>query len=80
MGGVNFRKQFEILVDEDGNLQIQEQQDNSNSFYNERFIDSDGDGFVDADEILIGTDRFDFRSYPTDIDRDGILISMMRYR
>jgi len=71
--GLILEKQFEILVDEDGNLQIQEQQENSNSFYNERFIDSDGDGFVDADEILIGTDRFDFRSYPTDIDRDGIL-------
>ena len=71
--GLILEKQFEILVDEDGNLQIEEQEDNSDSYYNERFVDSDGDGFVDADEILIGTDRFDFRSYPTDIDRDGIL-------
>ena len=71
--GLILEKQFEILVDEDGNFQIQGQQDNSNSFYNERFIDSDGDGFVDADEILMGTDRYDFRSYPTDIDSDGIL-------
>jgi hypothetical protein len=37
------------------------------------FSDSDGDGFVDADEFLIGTDPFDFRSFPLDFDNDGIL-------
>ena len=70
---MTLEKQFEVLVDEDGNLLIEEQGDNSSSLYNERYMDSDGDGFVDADEILMGTDRYDFRSYPTDIDSDGIL-------
>ncbi len=75
--GLSLEKQFEILVDEEGNLSVEEVITESGSgggiFYNARFTDSDGDGFVDADEFLIGTDPFDFRSYPTDIDKDGIL-------
>ena len=76
--GLSLEKQFEILVDEDGQLSIEEVIPETSSgggggFYDARFIDSDGDGFVDADEIAIGTDQFDFRSFPTDIDNDGIL-------
>lgn len=61
------------MVDDDGNLSVEEINSGGVQPYDARFIDSDGDGFVDADEIAIGTNQFDFRSYPTDIDRDGIL-------
>lgn len=74
--GLSLEKQFEVLVDEDGQLSIEEvitESSGGGSYYNARFIDSDGDGFVDADEMAIGTDPFDFRSFPTDIDNDGIL-------
>ena len=69
-----FEQQFEVLVDGDGSLTIEESAGSGGIIpYDARFIDSDGDGFVDADEMLIGTDQFDFRSFPTDIDSDGIL-------
>ncbi|MDB4062446.1 gliding motility-associated C-terminal domain-containing protein [Flavobacteriaceae bacterium] len=71
--GLNLEAQFEVLVDEDGSLSVEEVQSSGSISYDARFIDSDGDGFVDADEIAIGTDQFDFRSFPTDIDSDGIL-------
>ena len=80
--GLILEKQFEILVDDQGNVLIEEQDTSSSdggsssgggSSYNERFSDSDGDGFVDADEFMIGTDPFDFRSFPSDFDNDGIL-------
>lgn len=74
--GLSLEKQFEVLVDEDGNLAIEEveTEDSGSSFYyNSYYIDSDGDGFVDADEIIIGTNPFDFRSFPEDFDGDGIL-------
>ena len=74
--GLILEKQFEVLVDEDGTILIEEQDTSSSSegfSYNELFSDSDGDGFVDADEFLIGTDPFDFRSFPLDFDEDGIL-------
>lgn len=74
--GLILEKQFEVLVDEDGNILIEEQDTSSSDVgisYNEMFSDSDGDGFVDADEFLIGTDPFDFRSFPLDFDEDGIL-------
>ena len=72
--GLVFEQQFEVLVDGDGSLTIEEQLASGGLIpYDARFIDSDGDGFVDADEMLIGTDQFDFRSFPTDIDSDGIL-------
>ncbi|MEK9774163.1 MAG: gliding motility-associated C-terminal domain-containing protein, partial [Candidatus Woesearchaeota archaeon] len=70
-------KLFEILIDEEGNLLVEEQNLNESSggssYYNSRYIDSDGDGFNDSDEILMGTDQFDFRSFPKDFDNDGIL-------
>ena len=69
-----FEQQFELMVDGDGSLTIEESAGGGGLIpYDARFIDSDGDGFVDADEMLIGTDEFDFRSFPTDIDSDGIL-------
>jgi len=76
--GLSLEKQFEVLVDEEGNIAIEEQEipssgGSSGIYFDERFMDSDGDGFVDADEFLIGTDPFDFRSFPSDIDKDGIL-------
>ena len=74
--GLIFEQQFEVLVDEDGLLSVEEvvsESSGSGSYYDPRFIDSDGDGFVDAIEMTIGTDQFDFRSFPTDIDKDGIL-------
>ena len=74
--GLSLEKQFEVLVDEEGNLAIEEveTEDSGSSFYyNSYYIDSDGDGFVDADEIIIGTNPFDFRSFPEDFDGDGIL-------
>ena len=71
--GLNLEVLFEVLVDEDGSLSVEEVQSSGSISYDARFIDSDGDGFVDADEIAIGTDQFDFRSFPTDIDSDGIL-------
>ena len=74
--GLILEKQFEVLVDEDGTILIEEQETSSGGgglSYNEMFSDSDGDGFVDADEFLIGTDPFDFRSFPLDFDNDGIL-------
>ncbi|MDC0001052.1 gliding motility-associated C-terminal domain-containing protein [Flavobacteriaceae bacterium] len=71
--GLSLEAQFEVLVDEDGSLSVEEVQSSGSISYDARFIDSDGDGFVDADEIAIGTDQFDFRSFPTDIDSDGIL-------
>jgi len=72
--GLSLEAQFEVLVDEDGGLSVEEVQSSGGEMsYNARFVDSDGDGFVDADEIAIGTDQFDFRSFPTDIDSDGIL-------
>ena len=72
--GLSLEKQFEVMADEVGNLSVEEINTGGEVLpYDARFIDSDGDGFVDADEIAIGTDQFDFRSYPTDIDRDGIL-------
>ena len=71
--GLSLEKQFEVMVDDDGNLSVEEINSGGVESYDARFIDSDGDGFVDADEIAIGTNQFDFRSYPTDIDRDGIL-------
>jgi len=71
--GLSLEVQFEVLVDEDGSLSVEEVQSSGSISYDARFIDSDGDGFVDADEIAIGTDQFDFRSFPTDIDSDGIL-------
>ena len=72
--GLVFEQQFEVLVDGSGSLTIEESGGGGGLIpYDARFIDSDGDGFVDADEILMGTDEFDFRSLPTDIDSDGIL-------
>ena len=72
--GLVFEKQFELLVDDDGLFSIEEVQDGQAiPPYDARFIDTDGDGFVDADEMLIGTDQFDFRSFPLDTDQDGIL-------
>jgi gliding motility-associated-like protein len=73
--GLSLEKQFEVMYDAEGNLLVEEINSGGGGApaYDARFIDSDGDGFVDADEIAIGTDQFDFRSYPTDIDRDGIL-------
>ena len=76
--GLSLEVQFEVLVDEDGQLSIEEvitesSSGGGSSYYDARFIDSDGDGFVDADEMAIGTDPYDFRSFPTDIDNDGIL-------
>ena len=76
--GLSLEVQFEVLVDEDGQLSIEEvitesSSGGGSSYYDARFIDSDGDGFVDADEMATGTDPYDFRSFPTDIDNDGIL-------
>ena len=71
--GLIFEQQFEVLVDDQGLLSIEEMAGSGAVYYDARFIDSDSDGFVDADEMTIGTDPFDFRSYPTDIDNDGIL-------
>lgn len=73
--GLVLEKVFEILVDDEGQIIIEEVNSEADgvTIYDQRFIDTDGDGFVDADEFLIGTDPFDFRSFPTDIDRDGIL-------
>ena len=39
---------------------------------NQRGIDSDGDGFSDADEILAGTDPFNSRSFPRIFDLVGL--------
>jgi len=71
--GLSLEKQFEVLVDDSGNVSVEAQSSSSGLYYDERFMDTDGDGFVDADEILMGTDRYDFRSYPSDFDGDGIL-------
>ena len=74
--GLSFEQQFELLVGEDGAVMIEESASDAASDAGGafgRFMDSDGDGFTDADEMAIGTDQFDFRSFPTDIDNDGIL-------
>jgi len=72
--GLSLETQFELLLDDEGTLSVEEVQGSGAlEYYDQRFIDSDGDGFVDADEIAIGTDQFDFRSYPLDTDQDGIL-------
>ena len=70
--GLSFEQQFELLVGEDGAIMIEESASDAGGAFG-RFTDSDGDGFTDADEMAIGTDQFDFRSFPTDIDNDGIL-------
>jgi len=68
-------KVFEILVDDSGNLTVEDVTPSVTvpDIYDSKVVDSDGDGFVDYDEYLIGTDPFDFRSFPVDFDNDGIL-------
>ena len=71
--GLVYEEQFEILIDEDGSIIIEEVNNSGNENFYSAVIDSDGDGFADYEEILLGTDPFDFRNFPTDIDKDGIL-------
>ena len=66
---------FEILTDDSGNILIEEVVEEASSgsgggLYRQT-IDSDGDGFSDADEIFMGSDPFDFRDFPIDSDGDG---------
>tara|TARA_B100001173_G_scaffold218729_1_gene189177 strand:- start:1699 stop:14373 length:12675 start_codon:yes stop_codon:yes gene_type:complete len=67
-----YEEQFEILIGEDGSISIEEV-NQVNDFYQNTIIDADGDGFTDDEELMIGTDPFDFRDYPIDLDKDGIL-------
>ena len=68
-----YEEQFEILISADGSISIVEVVNPGGGFYQNTLSDSDGDGFLDDQEIMMGTDPFDFRDYPTDIDKDGIL-------
>ena len=72
-GELSYEKPFEILIGEDGSISIQEVLVREDNFYDLSITDSDGDGFTDSEELIIGTDPFDFRDYPIDWDRDGIL-------
>ena len=72
--GLYYDETFEILVDENGNVSIEEATPSSNGIIKrDELTDTDGDGFNDTDEIIMGTDPFDFRSFPRDFDNDGIL-------
>ena len=72
--GLYYDETFEILVDENGNVSIEEATPSSNGIIKrDELTDTDGDGFNDTDEIIMGTDPFDFRSFPGDFDNDGIL-------
>ena len=73
--GLAYDEKFEIIENEDGDVIIEEvatSETSGGSGYSQ-LLDSDGDGYADADEILMGTNPFDFRDYPKDLDRDGIL-------
>ena len=73
---LEYTEEFEVFVDEDGQVNIIEVQEQASGEggYNQlqRVIDSDGDGFTDYDETLAGSDPFDFRDFPRDSDNDGI--------
>lgn len=73
---LEYTEEFEVFVDEDGQVNIIEVQNqvSGGGGYNQlqRVIDSDGDGFTDYDETLAGSDPFDFRDFPRDSDNDGI--------
>ena len=73
--GLSKTEEFQILVDSSGNVIIEDVVDSGGNFYrdDDKFLDSDGDGYFDPDEILMGSDPFDFRSFPIDFDNDGIL-------
>jgi len=73
--GLAYDEQFEIIEEEDGDIIIEEvvSTETVGTGSYSQIKDSDGDGYSDADEILMGTNPFDFRDYPTDFDRDGIL-------
>ncbi|MDB4612063.1 gliding motility-associated C-terminal domain-containing protein [Flavobacteriaceae bacterium] len=73
--GLAYDESFEIIENENGDVIIEEvasAETSGGSGYSQ-VLDSDGDGYTDADEILMGTNPFDFRDYPRDFDRDGIL-------
>ena len=73
--GLAYDESFEIIENENGDVIIEEvasAETSGGSGYSQ-VLDSDGDGYTDADEILMGTNPFDFRDYPLDLDRDGIL-------
>lgn len=73
--GLTFDKRFEFFENEDGDIIVEEgvSTDSGGTVSYSQINDSDGDGYTDADEILMGTNPFDFRDYPRDFDRDGIL-------
>lgn len=73
--GLTLDKKFEIIENEDGDIIVEEvaPAETSGGRSYSQVLDSDGDGYTDADEILMGTNPFDFRDYPVDLDRDGIL-------
>ena len=73
--GLAYDEQFEIIENEDGDVIIEEvvSTESGGTGSYSQIKDSDGDGYTDADEILMGTNPFDFRDYPRDLDRDGIL-------
>ena len=73
---LSYEEQFELVIDQDGSISIEEVPPAGGggaNFYEETIIDSDGDGFTDSEELIIGTDPFDFRDFPNDFDKDGIL-------